>query len=325
MPKKYQPMMKALLCVGIILLALWYIDNKRNKPRGSNKLLTWPLFAAQDITGKNIHWNKYRNRVRYAQFIGIDDDNNNKLLNNVYFNWSESIDIFIFTKQYNRLKDKLESSFPRAIIIENNYEEILSKFKSTKYGTHYVFDKAGSNIYLAENNIRYEDGVKRILNLVVNNNKFAVGNIIKENSYINDQFEFKQIANNIKEMGKKYLLVGMIYSFCGTCSSGALVEILKNINLKWESNGSVLLVLSDEYSQFDIEVFKSQCRIEYPVILADKVLCEKWRRLIDKYSISELNNMAFLINPAGKIEKVFDSTCGECARQFWDAVIKKTI
>ena len=78
----------------------------------------------------------------------------------------------------------------------------------------------------------------------------------------------------------------------------------------------VILVLSNEYTETDIKIFKSQFQVEFPVIIADEVLIQKWQALIDEYSKTELNDLDFSIDSSGKINQVLDSNCGSCKNLF---------
>ena len=147
----------------------------------------------------------------------------------VYSQWSEHIDMFVFTKQYHLLRNRLDGEYPKAIFIEDRFEESAKAFKSTKYGKHYVYDKSGALMYSADNNIRYENGVKRILNLAVNKKQFRIADHIHKNEHIANLPDLAQIYKTFNDLGKKYLLVGLIYSFCDSCRYGGFVNILKTI------------------------------------------------------------------------------------------------
>jgi len=99
--------------------------------------------------------------------------------------------------------------------------------------------------------------------------------------------------------------------------------MLKTIYSRGTGKDRVLLVLSNEYTETDIKIFKSQLQVEFPVIIADEILIRKWQALIDEYSKTELNDLAFSIDSSGKIDQVLDPNCGSCVEPFWDEISRK--
>lgn len=314
---------KIVVGMGIFIVSILLVEMKRKQPRAVDPALAWPDIIVKDVNGKEIHGEDYQERIRYVQFVGIEDVNNLSLMNAVYSQWSEHIDMFVFTKKYNLLRNRLEGEYPKAIFIEDRYEESAKAFKSTKYGKHYVFDKSGELMYSAHNNIRHENGVKRILNLVVNKKQFRIADHIQKNEHISNLPNFTQVYKTFNDLGKKYLLVGLVYSFCDSCRSRGFVNILKTIHSRGLGKDRVILVLSNEYTEMDIKIFKSQLQVEFPVIIADEVLNRKWQALINEYSKTELNDLAFSIDSSGKIDQVLDPNCGSYEKPFWEEISRK--
>jgi len=66
-----------------------------------------------------------------------------------------------------------------------------------------------------------------------------------------------------------------------SCASRNLVNTLNNINSQEEGKFLVILILSNEYEESDIELFKSQRHADNSVLISDEVSSRDWEE-IDK-------------------------------------------
>lgn len=321
MDKNRQLIFRIIFSLILFLFALIIIQLKinRNRQRMAPLSIKWPSFSVRDVSGKMVYSKYFKKRVRYVQFIGTLDDNNLELLENVYSNWSHLIDIIIFIKKEN-LRDLFANRFPQATIITEKYDDMAKVFKSSLYGKHYVFDKNDAVVISEENSIRYENSAKKALNMTVLGKQFRLSEHIRESENIDNLPEFKQVANFFRKRIKGYLLVGMIYSFCESCESGYLINMLKSIYSHKQGKLSAILLLSKEFEKSDIEIMKSQLRIGIPILIADEALSRKWQEWINEYSRLEANVLTFLIDPDGKIIKVLEPLCASCEIDFWKKI-----
>lgn len=194
---------------------------------------------------------------------------------------------------------------------------LYDKFKSTKYGKHYLFNKNNERVFSAENYIPYDAGVKRYLQLAVNNRQFHISEFIEEKQNIKKMPIFDQIRTYMEQENRDHLLIGMIYSFCESCASGLLIETLKELNSTIGWKKAVIIILSMEYTEADIEILKSQFRIDFPILIASRGLNERWREIIEEYSKNDVNNIVFAVDRSGNIVRVLDQICQSCTRTFW--------
>lgn len=195
--------------------------------------------------------------------------------------------------------------------------ELFNKFKATKYGKHYIFRRNGATLFSAENNVRYDSGARRYLQLAVNNRQFHISEFIREKDNIKDIPEFDQIKNVLEQGENDHLLIGMISSFCESCASASLVEIFRRLNIRNDWKNSVILILSNEYTESDVEVFKSQLRVEFTTLIANPALNKRWQELINMYSKNDANTIVFTVDRTGSIDRVLDLLCQGCEKSFW--------
>lgn len=76
----------------------------------------------------------------------------------------------------------------------------------------------------------------------------------------------------------------MLASASSTCSTGKVIDILNSHARKTQNN--LLVLLPSTYSQTDIDNFKVNLEVSYPVERADKDLSDRWLSLSAKYNVT---------------------------------------
>ena len=76
----------------------------------------------------------------------------------------------------------------------------------------------------------------------------------------------------------------MLASASSTCSTGKLIDVLNSHARKTQNN--LLVLLPSTYSQTDIDNFKVNLEVPYPVERADKDLSDRWLSLSAKYNVT---------------------------------------
>ena len=74
---------------------------------------------------------------------------------------------------------------------------------------------------------------------------------------------------------------------------------------------------ADFYKPEDINSLKSQSGIDFPIIIADKLLNQKWSSLIHEYRENDLTDIIFIVNKFGNIERIYDNNC-KCGTSFFN-------
>ncbi len=315
---------KVIAGLGILILAMFFISIKRKQPKSEKSIAWWPNFTTTDIDGRIIRGKDNNKRIRYVQFLGAIDNNNLMLLENVYREWADKIDIFIFIKNEMLFRKRASSDFSKAIIIKDEFIKMSDIFKSSKYGNHYLFGEKGNAVFLAENHIGYDFGIVRALQQFVNKRHFRIADFIQENNNLENYPEFIQAKNAIKNMRGEYLIVGLIYLFCDSCASGPLVANFQRFHSLSDGKTSFLLILSREQRESELDSFRSQLGLDFPVVIADQRLNNKWENLMKIFSRNTFTNIVFAIDRTGKIVKVLDPSCPACQRPFWDWIQNHT-
>jgi len=242
------------------------------------------------------------------------------LIKTIYFNWKdENVKLVAITNDIERFNLKSGISFQDIIVINNDYEELKSKFNSPYYaGTYYLFNNLGTLVNTGNNSNGYEKELKSYLKQVVKNEYFSISYFIKVDENIRNIEWFKQVSEVVGKDKKEYFIISLFTSFCSSCKSGAIINELKKF---YSYNQSLIYVMSilnaDFYKPEDINSLKSQSGIDFPIIIADKLLNQKWSSLIHEYRENDLTDIIFIVNKLGKIERIYDNNC-KCGTSFFN-------
>ncbi len=118
------------------------------------------------------------------------------------------------------------------------------------------------------------------------------------------------LLNNISAQipkGNKYTILCFFSSYCDNCAEGTLLREIKGIYERGIAEAGVIFF--EPFNINDIEYFKQQLDVKFPVSLASEELLSKWRFLKEEYSPVELSTMVFMASEAGEIVYTYYNGC----------------
>lgn len=77
-----------------------------------------------------------------------------------------------------------------------------------------------------------------------------------------------------------------------------------------------VIVLSPDFSFKDLNNLRERYQLHCPIVVADKVLADKWNSLNEEFFPGELNNIMALISHDGRILSNADAECACYAELF---------
>jgi hypothetical protein len=92
--------------------------------------------------------------------------------------------------------------------------------------------------------------------------------------------------------------------------------VLKRVHSGGDGKGYVFCILSNKFNN-DVEIFKSQLQIEFLVVISDHNLSRRWNEFLSRHTVNDVNNIVFVLNKSGRVEKVLDPNCSSCWRPFF--------
>ncbi|MCP2519369.1 hypothetical protein NLC26_01600 [Candidatus Aminicenantes bacterium AC-708-M15] len=314
----------AIIIAVLIIIQLFKKGNNIIESQFNSKkfIMKLPKFDSMDVRGKLVKSENFKGKNLYVQFVDPLDFDDIDLIKKIYVNWKdENLEIVVITKDFERFKARSGIGTEDIIVLANDYEKLKSKFNSPQCcGTYYLFNKSGRVIAAGKNVIGYENGVKVFLKQLIRNEYFSMSNFIRANENIKNIEWFDQIAEIIEKEDKRYFIFSLFTSFCESCLSGAIINNLKKIYSKNKNFIYVMCILNaDFHTKEDIESLRSQSGINFPIVIADSLLNQKWVSLIHEFREADLTDIVFIVDKTGKILKVYHRNCN-CYKSFFDFV-----
>ncbi|MFQ6084521.1 MAG: hypothetical protein ACE5WD_14360, partial [Candidatus Aminicenantia bacterium] len=207
------------------------------------------------------------------------------------------------------------------VVVNNDYDKLKSIFNSPPCcGTYYLFNGSGAVVDTGKNNIGYERGVKVFLKQLIKNEYFSISDFIMANENIKNISWFNHVAKILEKEDNDYFIISLFTSYCGSCKSKLIIDFLKEIYNKNHESVYILVILNgDFYNLDDIKSLQSQSRVNFPIIIADLTLTQKWTSLIHEFREDYLKNIVFIMNKSGKILRILDGSCN-CFKDFFNFV-----
>ena len=312
-----------LLIAGVFVLILaalaFYNNQEKVKYTVPNNAATPPLqslpeFSAVDIFGDKISTANIKGKNVFIQFIDPKSESQNESLKRIYRDFkNEKLIIMVFLKDSNshifdRFMDEMRFAFGNITIITEKYEDYKKTFNAPSCcEKFYLFNESGNLIASGLNWRLYTSETLGLFGNMEIRKKFSILNFIKPGENINNISWFTQVVEIIRKDSKyNNYIISMFNELCNTCLNG---QIINNLMKSYEENhGSsyYLIMLSDNFSENDINNFKKFLKIRFPVVIAEESLSAKWYQLAEEFGKSKLNNLVFFINRNGDILSLMD-------------------
>lgn len=307
----------------IFVLTIVYIQWKKidgiRIPSESIKRL--PYFEAIDILGRPVNSRDARGRVLYVQFLSGLSVLDIRLLKEIYLSWEkEGLLVMAIVDLQNDDLYRLSIDFPQMVIINRYYEKLLNKFKAPVSDMYYLFDTSGATVVAGQTIWQSEAGLKSPLNRLLKNKVFDISTIIPIETYIHEHEWLGQIAKIIEEDLYDYYVIAMFANICAGCSSGMILESLRDIYSKRKTSVSVTCILNGSFTNQDAINLGAQLGLPFRTVVADESLGARWKWAINEYSERDVTDMVMIIDKKGKIIKLSYPNCAMCLAELIESL-----
>lgn len=287
-----------------------------NSPRDTSGLFRLPKFAVIDDHGRQLTSAALTNKYVLVHFFSTQ--NEIEMLRRIYFEWESNLVVFIvIRKKPNPYFSKIDAENENFLVISAGAGPIITAFSNPVNGSFFVYDLSGSLARKGTSNDDIEIVLKQTFNQLIKGKHFSLSELLGQEGNILNLDYFGQVHDTIKNEKKEYYLIALFNDICQGCGSGSIIRVLNRVYREMKGRVGVLCFVDDSFSRTDILSLKSQLEIDYQVSIANELLMRKWRSLALEYSSPELNNLVFIINSRGYIEKSIEPNCNECAQSIY--------
>jgi len=315
-----EKIIKYIAGIVILISVLVFIFVKRETANSSFKkeLNQLPKFNVLDVRGNDVKSSDFKGKNVYLQFIDPIDPDDIDLAKKIYWEWKDrGLQIVFVTKEYSQFVKKTNFQLNDTIAIHNNYERLKELFHSPIHvGSFHLFNTNGKIISQGNNRGAYEKMLRSSLNEIIYGKSFSISDFIKETTNIHSVNWLEQIGSVIRQGNEDFYLISLHTKICDSCSGGMVIRELKIILQRYSNQVRVVSLLPRTFSENDIVSLKKQLNIEYPILIADDSLNQKWSGFIQLFSEDMLSDIIVFVDKMGNIMEVVDKKCN-CTKQFF--------
>jgi hypothetical protein len=313
---------RVTLAFILIFMAIAVVSYKRRYSNEKSLFIKrLPQFEAVDQNGRILRSHQLYGRTTYLQFVNTANKDDLDLIKNVYENWrKEDLNIVAFVNNERRFTMKSPIPIEAIYVIKDDYAYYLRRFRAPHNAeSYYIADRKGKVIATGYNRDAYEKDVKTQLLRSVKQEIYSTSYFIDANKNIKEIEWLGQISSLVQKGNKKYFLISFFTKICDTCSGGTLIQMLKELHGRYDTDVMVVIILLDSYGQEDAINLQSQLFVKNPVLIADASLSHRWRYLINKYREDDLTDILILVDENGRVRDIADRNC-RCWNRFHDNV-----
>lgn len=270
-------------------------------------LWTMPDFSVIDPLGNILKPEEYRG-VHHCLVVFVDADIETDLecMKKAYHDFQgEGIQIIGVSRDISRIQAK-SASYP-FFYIQEAYEEAANRFRAPRHqSAFYLFSAQGILLHSGLLGVRYETHLKKILNSCIRNKRFTAQDLFPRQANLSNE-PWHLRLEEILHPSKEYHLGAFFNAFCDACQSGRILSFMKDVTRINPSQWGCFIVFKDDLGEQDIENFRSQMKVDFPLVASSREFKSKWESLADEYSESELNEIVVIVDHQGNIIESFGS------------------
>jgi hypothetical protein len=308
---KHKQKLRFLFTIVIILILCIILFRNNLKHSSSHSSLL--NFGLTDISGESIVSADFMNNYSVLAFIDDRDSNDISFL----VGFADVISKFnikgaAIIRNLPSDHENFSNSTHKGVYIVNAKSQIRYPL-NLRYGEYHIYDKKGNLIYVGKTIDNYfgKGNLEYHLRRAIENVKFDLSLYLKNGTKLEEYEYLRQLTSIIlTNLSHKFFLFAFFRTFCESCGVGTIIRYLGIIEKKYPGIIFIAIILSNKYTDRDIEGLRSQTRITSPIFLSDDVLSDEWEKMVKDYSDNDLSIMGILTDNTGTVLKTLDSSCG---------------
>lgn len=204
----------------------------------------------------------------------------------------------MITKDARRLRERLSSGgMGEVLIVESGYEELRKAFNVPNCCEKWIiFDSSGE--FKDSGYYNQADTAARLRHFVDGQETLSPELLAQAISSAESRQISQLRARAARSPSGKAVIV-MFSSVCTSCPTGQLISLL-NTHAKLNQGIEYMALLPDTFTPADLNNFRINMDISFPVKLADEELSRRWSSLIQRYGENAVNG-AVLVLDKGKL------------------------
>jgi|GEM_PF-2732076 len=282
-----------LLLAGYVILQHHFRATIQDAtPVGESRAL--PAVSLRDDGGRSLESRQLLGRFLFVQFINPHVKAQVDSVTDVLINRPKRpVTWLLITSDAQALRSRIEGLQEGVVVVEDNYRELRNLFSVPECcETRFLFDEAGE---LVNRGYYFQDGMaSRLRSFVDGERGYSPALLLDSISSVRGgQFERVRAAASRSKSGKAIIL--LLSSANTTCPSGELAALVSQF-VRENDGVDCLAVLPNTFGPSDVDNFKTNLDIPFPVETADEDFSRGWLALIDEYGEMSVNGTVITID-----------------------------
>ena len=289
----------AILIVANVSLLVYFGFRKsqasvslENQP----EVTSLPAIQVVDDTGEKRFLTDLVGRVVMVQFVNPERSTEIEAFSKIFSKFGPSeVSFVLITRDARELRAQLPTLPENALVIEQNYADLKKTFHVPECcERRFIFDSRGK---LSYHDYYYVADLNPRLNAIVKKDLPPLsGALLKALGSLNIQ-RFASLREQTRHSNSGKGVVVIFTSVSTVCPSGELVKLLNSYAARGsDTSSSFLAVVPKDYTNSDIENFKANLVIKFPVERANNEFSSEFGKVISSYGESRINNSVVFIN-----------------------------
>lgn len=253
-----------------------------------------PSVNLRDDSGRVFNAKQLSGRFLFVQFINPQVKAQVDSLTEVLINRPKhQISWLLITDDAPALRSQLGGLQDGVVVVDHDYQELRKLFSVPACcEMRFLFNKSGK---LVNRGYYFQDGMANRLRSFVDGEQGYSPTLLLESirSVRGGQFERVQNVAMRSDSGKAIIL--LLTSANTTCPSGDLARLVSEFS---REHGEVecLALLPDTFGRSDVDNFKTNLDIPFPVETADEEFSRRWLALVAEYGEMSVNGAVITIS-----------------------------
>ena len=318
MPQKSFRWIIALLILIIVMFFIQYrkealIKEKSLAGQSNAKL---PRIQLRDWRGQAIDIANLKQQVLYIHFIDPRFDYDREFFIKAYREWKDQpIRFLLFSNDPEKIVEKYPELNDKVNIFDTDIEKMRKILGSDKdFSFCYLYDDDRKYYFRTQTFTPYEYLMRYEMKKLIKKEYFRVEEFFGKQKNLRQMNRLKEIMELIPQNKRKFIILGFLTSFCESCTEGTLLREIKRLHGLGVAEAGMLFF--ETLTPSDVENFKTQMDVKFPVTLARGELLSEWKRFIDVYSPVELATIIVIASGDGEIVRVYYRGC-DCFDRFF--------
>lgn len=283
-----------LVLVNLSIIAYWILHRSPEAIVAVDQdLKEIPAVNILADTGANKPLTTLIGKVSLVQFVNPDVQSQLDSVSQMLPKFGADIWFVLITRDAHALRERLPALSNNVIVVQQDLTQLKRIFNVPDCcERRFVFNEAGK---LSYSDYYYEADLTARINVLIHRQLPPLSDAVLQTLSLLPGTTFDSFKQKVQHTKSGKAAVAVFTSVCTSCQSGELVQVLNQYAVK-RPDIRFIALLPVDYTNVDVENFKSNLQVKFPVERADSAFAREVSKLVSTYGQNRLNGIIRLID-----------------------------